>query len=363
VLAAPEARVKKVSASALRVLWGRVAGADGYVVYRYSAKAKRYLSVETVKALGWTDKGLKRNTVYKYKVRAFAVADGKKVWSGESLWVSAMAYSADSRKGNAGRVRVRPMTMGLWTTSLISTWSTIESAADMEKSGADVGFGVWRDSTYWFRQVFDERVRFVQLSGRDVVRVSSAGRVRSFGKAGVARVRVVLHNGNSAVTTITVDDYARKGGFDTTEFTVSTVDVGAAGSVEVGPVANRAVVFMATQRRAELGEVAAWLVEHKIAGTFSLGDNLSLVSDVELGAEGEELLRSFFDSVPYKVEVLSEGGVNGTVQFFSTAISDYYGWEMDGMIEYQPMLWNAWDYEHRRTIANHWIYWASMPFT
>jgi hypothetical protein len=351
VLAAPEARVKKVSTSALRVLWGKVPGADGYVVYRYSAKAKRYLSVKTVKALAWTDKGLKRNTVYKYKVKAFAVADGKKVWSGASLWVSAMAYSADSRKGNAGRVRVKPMTMGLWATSLISTEDAVESAADMAKSFSDVGFGVWHDSTYWFRYVFDTRVRFVQVSGGDVAEVTSSGWVRTFGNAGTVRVRAVLHNGNSAVTTITVDDYARKGGFNV---------------AEDGHLYNRAVTFLAKQRRAEMGEVAAWLVEHKIAGTFSLGENLAVVSDVALGADGEELVRDFLDSVPYDVTIWSTGGVNGNVRFSGTAVSDmlaFSGDMIDAGVEYRSGLWNPTYLESNGVLAAHWGLWMnySMP--
>jgi hypothetical protein len=343
--------VKKVSASALRVLWGRVAGADGYVVYRYSAKAKRYLSVETVKALGWTDKGLKRNTVYKYKVKAFAKSNGERGWSGASLWVSAMTYSSDSRKGNAGRVRVQPVTMGLWTRSLISTADAISSAADLEKDGSDVGFGVWHDSTNWFRYVFDTRVRFVQVSGGDVAKVTSSGWVRTFGNAGTVRVRAVLHNGNSAVMTITVDDFARKSPLMTSDF------------VALG---NRAMSFMVSQRWAEVGEVASWLMEHRVVGHMSLGENLAVVSDVALGAEGEEMIRSFLDSVPYDVQIQATGGASGMVIFTSTAVSDFLGYQgknLKARLSYHSAAWNPTYLSQSGTIAAHWRVLVNLPLT
>jgi hypothetical protein len=257
-----------------------------------------------------------------------------------------MTYSADSRKGNAGRVWVQPLTMGLWSVGLISTADTVSSAADMDDDGPDVGFGVWHSSANWFRHVFDTRVRFVQLSGESVARVSSTGRVRSFGKAGVVEVRAVLHNGNSAVATITVGDYAREGDFAVAE--------GMA-------LFNRAVSFMTTQRRAELGEVAGWLMEHKVVGYVKLGENMEVVSDVVLGPEGEELIRDFLDSVPYSVTIRS---TKTLVTFSSTAVSDmlgYGGQTFQARVEYRPSLWNPTYMELGGVVAPHWVLTASLP--
>lgn len=65
------------------VSWSKVSGADGYVVYRCDSGSK-YKTVKTItnsKKVKWTNSKLKKGKTYKYRVKAYRIVDGKKVYS------------------------------------------------------------------------------------------------------------------------------------------------------------------------------------------------------------------------------------------------------------------------------------------
>lgn len=69
------------------VKWGRVSGASGYTVYRAAARNGKYKAVYTAKKGGagkYMNTRLKSKKTYFYKVRAYRMADGRKVWSADS---------------------------------------------------------------------------------------------------------------------------------------------------------------------------------------------------------------------------------------------------------------------------------------
>lgn len=76
----------------LTIKWKKVSGADGYVIYRSTKKNGTYKKVKTIKkatTVKWTNKKLKSNKRYYYKVRAYKVVNGKKVYSKYSAVKSA----------------------------------------------------------------------------------------------------------------------------------------------------------------------------------------------------------------------------------------------------------------------------------
>lgn len=82
--------ITSVSSSKVKVRWKKVSKADGYVVYRSTSKKGTYKAVKTVKSnskLQIADKGLKKGTTYYYKVRAYKVVNGKKVYSSYSKYM------------------------------------------------------------------------------------------------------------------------------------------------------------------------------------------------------------------------------------------------------------------------------------
>lgn len=61
--------------------WTKVKGADGYQVYRSTSKNGKFTRVKTTKDTGFTNEKLATGKNFYYKVRAYKVVDGKKVYS------------------------------------------------------------------------------------------------------------------------------------------------------------------------------------------------------------------------------------------------------------------------------------------
>ena len=97
--------------------WKAVEGADGYEVYgaRCNTKKKSYKAVQ-ITAMGsditmWVCKDLKPNTYYKYIVRAYKMADGKKVYIARSEY--AHLATGGGTYGVIGALLVHPQAVSL----------------------------------------------------------------------------------------------------------------------------------------------------------------------------------------------------------------------------------------------------------
>lgn len=78
----------------IKVKWSKVSGASGYVIMRSTKKGSGYKTVKTVKkgsAVSFTNKKLKKGKKYYYKVRAYRIVNGKKVFGAYSAVRSAKA--------------------------------------------------------------------------------------------------------------------------------------------------------------------------------------------------------------------------------------------------------------------------------
>ena len=71
-------KAAKSSYDKIKLTWASVTGAEGYQVYRYSAKTGKYDKIRTLPAgsASYTDTGLKTNTTYKYRLKAFVTVSG-----------------------------------------------------------------------------------------------------------------------------------------------------------------------------------------------------------------------------------------------------------------------------------------------
>lgn len=75
--------VKKVTASkkSAKVTWGKVSKASGYEIYRSTSATSKGKKIATVgKKTSYTDKKAKGSTTYYYRVRAYQLVNGKKVY-------------------------------------------------------------------------------------------------------------------------------------------------------------------------------------------------------------------------------------------------------------------------------------------
>lgn len=89
----PTLKVKAYSGKKIKLTWSKVPGADGYKVYIYDSKSKKYVCRLTKKSSvkSVTHRGLRSGKTYKYKVRAYRYVSGKKVYSSYSSVKTAKA--------------------------------------------------------------------------------------------------------------------------------------------------------------------------------------------------------------------------------------------------------------------------------
>ena len=77
-------KLSKASGSSLKLTWGKVTNADGYVIYRKVSTSNKWEKVATIKkgsTVSYTDKNLKSGKTYTYTVRAYKTVNGKNIYS------------------------------------------------------------------------------------------------------------------------------------------------------------------------------------------------------------------------------------------------------------------------------------------
>lgn len=84
--------VKRASSTSLKLSWAGVSGATGYEVYRYSPMTEKYVLVKTTSSLSYTNTGLKTNTTYSFKIRAYKTVGGVKIFGAYTASKSAKPY-------------------------------------------------------------------------------------------------------------------------------------------------------------------------------------------------------------------------------------------------------------------------------
>jgi len=80
--------------SSIKLSWSQVAGASGYIVYRYNPAKKTYESIKTLKTTVFINTGLTTGKVYYFKARAYRTAGGKNIFSTMSGSVNAKPVPA-----------------------------------------------------------------------------------------------------------------------------------------------------------------------------------------------------------------------------------------------------------------------------
>lgn len=117
-LSAVSASYNSITAS-----WYPVLNAMGYEVYRSSTLTGSYVLIQDVNAFSVTDSGLSTNVVYYYKVRAYVLVDGNKVYGEYSSVVNAKAVLAVPQAISA---------QALSTNSIKVSWNAVLDAKDYQ---------------------------------------------------------------------------------------------------------------------------------------------------------------------------------------------------------------------------------------
>lgn len=75
-------KAKTISKSQIKLTWKKVSGADGYIIYRSTSPDNNFKKIATVKkskGTTYTNKGLKKNKKYYYKIAAYKKSPNKNV--------------------------------------------------------------------------------------------------------------------------------------------------------------------------------------------------------------------------------------------------------------------------------------------
>lgn len=79
----PKVKAKAKGDRKIKLSWSKAKDAQGYIVYRYNAKTRKYAVIANTKKTAYTDKKRTPGTVYKYLVKAYGVSLNKKVIYGQ----------------------------------------------------------------------------------------------------------------------------------------------------------------------------------------------------------------------------------------------------------------------------------------
>ena len=91
-------KAKAISSKTIKLTWKKTAGAAGYEVYKYNKKTKKYVKVKTTAKRTYKSTKLKADRKYSYKVRAYAVQNGKKYYGAFSKKVRKKTQKSDGQK-------------------------------------------------------------------------------------------------------------------------------------------------------------------------------------------------------------------------------------------------------------------------
>lgn len=79
----PKVKAKAKGVQKIKLSWSQTKDAQGYIVYRYNVKTKKYAVIANTKKTAYTDKKRTPGTVYRYLVKAYGVSLNKKVIYGQ----------------------------------------------------------------------------------------------------------------------------------------------------------------------------------------------------------------------------------------------------------------------------------------
>ena len=79
----PKVKAKAKGVRKINLSWSKAKDAQGYIVYRYNAKTRKYAVIANTKKTAYTDKKRTPGTVYRYLVKAYGVSLNKKVIYGQ----------------------------------------------------------------------------------------------------------------------------------------------------------------------------------------------------------------------------------------------------------------------------------------
>ncbi|MGN0709873.1 MAG: InlB B-repeat-containing protein, partial [Anaerovoracaceae bacterium] len=169
-----------------KLTWTKVKGAEGYDVY-FAKCGRKLKKIKSTKALTLKKAGLKKGSSYRYKVKAYRKADGKKVYISSAYVSHAIAGGYNKKYTDAKSIRALKKSITLEA----GKTSTVKAAQTKFRKGR--------------RFLKNSHVQLFRYASTDktVAAVDRHGKVTAK-KAGTCRIYIYAQNGLADFTTITV---------------------------------------------------------------------------------------------------------------------------------------------------------------
>lgn len=123
------------STSAIKLTWKKVTGADGYRIYQYNTKTKKWEKIKTITSgstVSYKVKELKAGTKYKFRVKAYTKDDG-------TIWGKNSATFETATKCKTPSIKVTSTAKG----KAVVAWSNVAG-----ESGYQVYYSTKKDGEY-----------------------------------------------------------------------------------------------------------------------------------------------------------------------------------------------------------------------
>ncbi len=268
--------VQMKSATSLKIKWNKSENADGYIIYKYNKRAKKYVRVHTAKKnqRSWVDTNLKTGKIYQYKVASYKMVKGKKKRSRKSYEVSAITHKKRSKKVNALIISLYANSeneMGICSDLLISD----DVLGEDTKASDPV---VISDKLVW------------SSSDESIAKVDQNGRVTAMEKEGTCYITARAHNGVKEKIKMNIVNYARPKSFPYYRGEYKYVNI------------------MLTDYRENVFNIATYFTVNKnedVWGTIKMDaeGNITGYPDFDNIAEIEEDIRTILANFPLVTEI------------------------------------------------------------
>ena len=169
-----------------KLVWTKVKGADGYNVY-FAKCGSKLKKIRSTKANRLKKTGLRKGTIYKYKVKAYKLKNGKKLYLASSNSAHAVAGGYNKKYTDVKKITVSKKRLTLKA----GKTARIRATQMKRKKGRK------------FLKTAHAAIFRYRSTDKSVATVSRSGKVRAK-KAGTCRIYVYAQNGLAAATTIVV---------------------------------------------------------------------------------------------------------------------------------------------------------------
>lgn len=186
---------RKCTVKSIKLKWEKVKNVDGYLIYRYDKKTKKYKRIKTIKGNNHTeyvDKKLKTNKIYRYKLAAYKKVGNKTYKSPKSDWVSAKTYKKKTKYINAGKIKgTTKLVLGL-----------------MGKDKIKLNVKPSKYGVHIMKYPISTELRW-ESSNTNIATVDNKGNVKASKVVGTCYIYAMAHNGNTKRIKIEVKDYTK----------------------------------------------------------------------------------------------------------------------------------------------------------